>query len=111
MADVKDFDYTEAFAEHGQRSSIEDAKYKGGWVDVVGGINGIPTAQQFNEIMNHQEEKVNALFGYADDNFKAMSRISEDEIDEMLEGEGTADELGRIQNHEIDEMFDGTYKE
>lgn len=86
MADVKDFNYLEAFAENGQRSSIEDDKYKGGWVDVVGGINGIPTAQQFNEIMYHQEMKLNALYKHVTENYSAMSRITEEEIDAMFDG-------------------------
>lgn len=51
-----------AFAENGQKAAITDREYRGGWYDVVGGINGIPTSQQFNMIMNFQEEKVNYLY-------------------------------------------------
>jgi len=51
-----------AFAEKGQKAAITDTEYKGGWFNVVGGINGIPTSQQFNMIMNFQEEKVNYLY-------------------------------------------------
>ncbi len=51
-----------AFAENGQKAVITDREYRGGWYEVVGGINGIPTSQQFNMIMNFQEEKVNYLY-------------------------------------------------
>ena len=51
-----------AFAEDGQKAAITDREYRGGWYEVVGGINGIPTSQQFNMIMNFQEEKVNYLY-------------------------------------------------
>lgn len=51
-----------AFAEKGQKASIAETEYRGGWFKVVGGINGIPTSQQFNAIMNFQEEKVNYLY-------------------------------------------------
>ena len=51
-----------AFAEDGQKAAITDREYRGGWYEVDGGINGIPTSQQFNRIKKFQEEKVNYLY-------------------------------------------------
>lgn len=56
---MANYDYTRAFAQDGQKTDIDDATYKGGWFNVVGGLNGIPTVQQFNTIMNEMEGKTN----------------------------------------------------
>lgn len=56
---MANYDYTRAFAQNGQKTDIDDVTYKGGWFDVVGGLNGIPTVQQFNTIMNEMEGKTN----------------------------------------------------
>ncbi len=65
------YDYTRAFAQDGQRTDISDADYKGGWYNVVGGQNGIPTTQQFNAIMNEMEGKTN-------DTHKFTEKVKED---------------------------------
>lgn len=59
---MDELEFMRAFAENGQKALITDKEYRGGWYDVVGGINGIPTVQQFNAIMNYQERKINALY-------------------------------------------------
>lgn len=62
---MSNYDYTRAFAQDGQKTDISDSDYKGGWFDVVGGQNGIPTTQQFNAIMNEMEGKTNETHAMA----------------------------------------------
>ena len=59
------YDYTRTFAQNGQKTDISDEDYKGGWNSVVGGVNGIPTTQQFNAIMNEMEGKTNETHAMA----------------------------------------------
>ena len=38
------------FSDNGVRANISIEEWLGGWASIVGGINGIPTSQQFNEV-------------------------------------------------------------
>lgn len=62
---MSNYDYTRAFAQNGQKAVISNTDYKGGWYNVVGGQNGIPTTQQFNAIMNEMEGKTNETHAMA----------------------------------------------
>lgn len=42
----------ELFASNGTRSELSDSEWLGGWVAIVGGVHGRPTAQQFNAVAN-----------------------------------------------------------
>lgn len=79
------YDYTRAFAQDGQKTEITDADYKGGWNNVVGGVNGIPTTQQFNAIMNEMEGKTNETHAMAKSNKEKLSQLfSYDETKKTL---------------------------
>ncbi len=54
------------FAEDGSKAEISDLEWAGGWAAIVGGINGIPTAQQFNTFGYLMEQKSNIAKGIAD---------------------------------------------
>lgn len=86
MANYNDLeiDFNSAFAQDGPLASIDVDAYKKGWINVVGGINGIPTAQQFNAIMNHQENKTNYAYLYFKD--QLTKKLSLSERDEKIEG-------------------------
>lgn len=62
---MSNYDYTRTFAQNGQKTEISDSDYKGGWYNVVGGQNGVPTTQQFNAIMNEMEGKTNETHAMA----------------------------------------------
>lgn len=49
MAEVSEF-ASIPFAQDGIRQDIPIADWKGGWASIVGGLNGKPTAQQFNMV-------------------------------------------------------------
>ena len=72
---MSNYDYTRTFAQNGQKANISDTDYKGGWFNVVGGQNGIPTTQQFNAIMNEMEGKTNETH--------AMAKLTKEKVDEM----------------------------
>lgn len=59
------------FAENGSRAAISDEEWAGGWAAIVGGINGIPTAQQFNTFGYLMEQKSNIAKGIADNSWNA----------------------------------------
>lgn len=69
------YDFTRAFAQDGQKTEIKDSDYKGGWVNVVGGQNGIPTTQQFNAIMNEMDEKTNEVHSMAQENKENLENL------------------------------------
>ncbi len=54
-----------AFAEDAVKSNIDESDWKLGWVQIVGGINGVPTAQQFNEVCFIADKKANVAYGKA----------------------------------------------
>lgn len=72
---MSNYDYTRAFAQDGQKTDISDSDYKGGWVNVVGGQNGIPTTQQFNTIMNEMEGKTNETHAMAQSNKEKLEQL------------------------------------
>lgn len=55
-------DFTKTFSGLGQKAPISDEQYEGGWASVVGGLMGIPTAEQFNQIMFRMDDKSNTLY-------------------------------------------------
>lgn len=69
------YDYNRAFAQDGQKTDISDADYKGGWYNVVGGQNGIPTTQQFNAIMNEMEGKTNETHKIAQSSKEKLEQL------------------------------------
>lgn len=72
---MNNYDYTRTFAQNGQKAEISDADYKGGWYNVVGGQNGIPTTQQFNAIMNEMEGKTNETHAMAQSNKEKLEQL------------------------------------
>lgn len=54
-------DYTKSFAEEGARTSLTTLLWGLGWKDIVGGVNGVPTVQQFNEVCGRIDRKANEL--------------------------------------------------
>ncbi len=54
-------DYTKSFAEEGARASLTTLLWGLGWKDIVGGVNGVPTVQQFNEVCGRIDRKANEL--------------------------------------------------
>jgi hypothetical protein len=59
------YDFTKAFSSGGNRAPISEEEWAGGWVAIVGGINGIPTAQQFNTMGYIIESKANEAHAVA----------------------------------------------
>lgn len=55
-------DYTKSFAEEGARASLTALLWGLGWKDIVGGVNGVPTVQQFNEVCGRIDRKANELY-------------------------------------------------
>lgn len=60
-----DLNFNVAFAENGQKSDISEDKWLQGWVEIVGGINGVPTAQQFNQFGYVFDKKANIAYAKA----------------------------------------------
>ena len=73
---MSNYDYTRAFAQNGLKATISDSDYKGGWNNVVGGQNGIPTTQQFNAIMNEMEGKTNETH--------SMAKLTKETVDGLF---------------------------
>lgn len=69
------YDFTRAFAQNGQKTEINDETYKGGWYNVVGGQNGIPTTQQFNTIMNEMDSKTNEVHKMAQSSKEKLEQL------------------------------------
>lgn len=89
---MSSYDYTRAFAQDGQKTDISDADYKGGWYNVVGGQNGIPTTQQFNTIMNEMEGKTNDTHNMAQSSKEKLEQLfSYNEASKTLTIRTTAD--------------------
>ena len=49
---MADIDVKDLFASEGALADITADEWKGGWVSIVGGLHGRPTAQQFNMAFN-----------------------------------------------------------
>ena len=90
------YDFTKAFSSGGNRAPISEEEWAGGWVAIVGGINGIPTAQQFNTFGYIIESKVNEAHGVAS---RALSGL-DNKVDKAagydLMSEAQAMKLGGI---------------
>lgn len=54
-------DYSGSFAQDGARASLTMLLWTLGWKDIVGGVNGVPTVQQFNEVCGRIDRKANEL--------------------------------------------------
>lgn len=89
-------DFTKAFAQRANRAPITEEEWADGWVAIVGGINGIPTAQQFNAFGYIIESKVNEAYGQAS---KAMKGL-ESKVDKA-EGFGLMSDQERKKLKEI----------
>ncbi len=57
-----ELNFETAFAEDAVKSNIDASDWKLGWVQIVGGINGVPTAQQFNEVCFIVDKKANVAY-------------------------------------------------
>lgn len=53
--------YAKGFADDGARAEIGELLWALGWKDIVGGVNGVPTVQQFNEVCGRIDRKANEL--------------------------------------------------
>ena len=49
------------FSDEGQKSALTDEEWRKGWKTIVGGINGIPTYQQFNTLGYILDKKISLL--------------------------------------------------
>lgn len=67
-----DINFNVAFAEDGQKSEINENTWKLGWVEIVGGINGVPTAQQFNQFGYIFDKKANIAYAKATEASKGL---------------------------------------
>jgi len=67
-----------AFAENGSKSDISEDKWLLGWVEIVGGINGVPTAQQFNQFGYVFDRKANIAYSKANEAMAGLDNHSND---------------------------------
>lgn len=72
-----DVNFNVAFASDATKSSITEETWKLGWVEVVGGINGVPTAQQFNEVCYTIDIKANLAYKKAQEAMALATKTSE----------------------------------
>ena len=81
-----------AFAQNATKSSIAEDVWVLGWVEIVGGINGVPTAQQFNEVCYVIDEKANLAFAKAAQALSSAQKAQQDlalaieELNKVLNG-------------------------
>ena len=54
--------YEGPFAADGSRVELSQLLWELGWRDIVGGVNGVPTVQQFNEVCGRIDRKVLELY-------------------------------------------------
>lgn len=52
-------DFTSVFADTGERQPINMTQWLAGWLAIVGGLNGVPTSEQFNTFGYMLESKTN----------------------------------------------------
>ena len=71
MADRKETDLNEyiqnIFSANGVQAPISIEEWTGGWAVIVGGVNGIPTAQQFNRVFYIISAILKEMFGNVSD--------------------------------------------
>ena len=71
MADRKETDLNEyiqnIFSANGVQAPISIEEWTGGWAVIVGGVNGIPTAQQFNRVFYIINAILKEMFGNVSD--------------------------------------------
>lgn len=72
-----DINFDAAFASEATKSAIQEETWRLGWVEVVGGINGVPTAQQFNEVCYIIDSKSNLAYKKALEALTQATRTSE----------------------------------
>lgn len=72
-----DVNFDVAFASEATKSSIPKDTWELGWVEVVGGINGVPTAQQFNEVCYTIDIKSNIAYKKAVEAMALAQQTSE----------------------------------
>lgn len=73
-----ELDFTKVFSSDGGRAPIRMEDWVKGWVAIVGGVNGIPTAQQFNSVSYFIESKVNEAYRAASE---ALDGLEHSDID------------------------------
>lgn len=93
-----DLDFNTAFAESGQKSEISEESWKLGWVEIVGGINGVPTAQQFNQFGYVFDKKANIAYSKAAEAAKTLN----DKADQSTLDEHIADDTLHVTSAEKD---------
>lgn len=76
-----DINFDVAFASEATKSSIQEETWRLGWVEVVGGINGVPTAQQFNEVCYIIDAKSNLAYKKALEAITQAVQISQNLTD------------------------------
>ena len=71
MADQKATDLNEyiqnLFSANGVQAPIAVEEWTGGWAAIVGGVNGVPTAQQFNRVFYIINAILKEMFGNVTD--------------------------------------------
>lgn len=72
-----DVNFNVAFASNATKSSISEETWTLGWVEVVGGINGVPTAQQFNEVCYVIDVKANLAYKKAQEAMALATKTEE----------------------------------
>ena len=80
MADRKETDLNEyiqnIFSANGVQAPISIEEWAGGWAVIVGGVNGIPTAQQFNRVFYIINAILKEMFG----NVTGIQRTANDAL-------------------------------
>ena len=80
MADRKETDLNEyiqnIFSANGVQAPISIEEWAGGWAVIVGGVNGIPTAQQFNRVFYI----INAILKKMFSNVSDIQRTADDAL-------------------------------
>lgn len=72
-----DINFDVAFASEATKSAIQEETWRLGWVEVVGGINGVPTAQQFNEVCYVIDIKANLAYKKAQEAMALATKAEE----------------------------------
>lgn len=55
---MDDISTSTLFATNGALAEINLDEWMGGWVSIVGGVHGRPTAQQFNKVCNVLQQMI-----------------------------------------------------
>lgn len=90
---MADIDVKTLFASDGSLAEITSDEWKGGWVSIVGGLHGRPTAQQFNKVFNAIQQMIaqntraiSETDKKADDSVKEKSFTKETIVDKIADG-------------------------